>query len=228
MRESSMKKMFISPHPDDVEIGCGGTIARATEDGHQAVIVVAIGNGNLHMLHSNEVVPFEQRKKEQRRAAICLGVEEVVYMNLAPAAHLDEIPLCTGISAMDRLLIDMDPHELYVPYPSFAQDHQYVFQMCMAATRPTRKDQLAIFLYEQPSQFHGQQLHGPLYSRYYVKLQDRHMEAKMQAIESHESQMNGRTLSLVGTHGPHTLLCLRGAEIGTDYAEMFHVLRMVV
>ena len=41
-----MKILFVVAHPDDEVLGCGGTIARFTRDGHEVYIAI-LGEWNL-------------------------------------------------------------------------------------------------------------------------------------------------------------------------------------
>src|ERR1700722_10624360 len=66
--------LAIGAHPDDIELGCGGTIARHVSVGDQvAMLVVTRG----------EVGPGEvlQRVDEQQRAAAVLGVGTLLWGN---------------------------------------------------------------------------------------------------------------------------------------------------
>lgn len=65
-----MDLLVFGPHPDDIELGLGGTIARHVADGHR----VALCDLTRAELSSNGSV--EQREAEARRAADVLGVEE--------------------------------------------------------------------------------------------------------------------------------------------------------
>jgi LmbE family N-acetylglucosaminyl deacetylase len=221
-----MKKLFISPHPDDVEIGCGGSIARFVAGGHVCDIAVAVGDGDLKMRHSGEVVPFQKRIDEQLAAAGVLGVSTVHWLNIAKAAHLDTVSLAVGTTVLDKLLAEEKYSEVYIPLPSYNQDHQYVCDMCMAATRPPGR--YTLFMYEQPTQFHGVQSIATFASRFYVTFSPAEQEKKEKALSCHVSQVKGRQESITGLRGLRLLAELRGAEVGRMYAEMFHLLRQVI
>ena len=69
------------PHPDDAEIGVGGTIARWTKEGKDVVYVVCT-NGDKGSDDPN-MTPVELariREEEQLAAAEILGVKEVVFL----------------------------------------------------------------------------------------------------------------------------------------------------
>ena len=68
--------MFVSPHPDDAELGIGGTIIKLKQQGHKVFIVD---------LTWGEPTPYgtEQiRKEEAKKATRILGVERRVNLGL--------------------------------------------------------------------------------------------------------------------------------------------------
>lgn len=221
-----MKKLFVSPHPDDVEIACGGTIARATEVGDEVHLAIMVGEGDLTMMHSAQTITFEQRKREQGFAANTLGVSKVIFLEIGRAAYLDTVPLSKAVSALDELLLNEKYDELYIPYPNFNQDHEYTWKACIAALRPTKQDQLRVFVYEQATQYHGQQFAQVLTSRWYVMIEERHQTLKEKALLCHKSQVHNREDKMLNEI--RSLATLRGLEAGVKYAEMYHLMRAVV
>ncbi len=64
------KFLIVSPHPDDAELGMGGTIITAKQKGHKVFIVD---------LTSGEPTPYgteEKRKKETCNASKVLGIDD--------------------------------------------------------------------------------------------------------------------------------------------------------
>jgi LmbE family N-acetylglucosaminyl deacetylase len=221
-----MKALFVSPHPDDVEIGCGGTVARYVREGHEVHLAVMTGPGDLKMVHSGKVVEWETRVAEQEKAFQALGGSKIWWCDAAPAAKFDTVPLAEGVGILEAILQHGCYDEMFLPMPSFAQDHRWVYQAGIAATRPTKFDKVKILLYEQPSQDHGD--HNMDGSRYYVTYGSEEWDQKQKAILAHGSQMEGRRTTLVGWSGPYQLARLRGLEVGAEYAERFFLVRSVI
>ena len=104
--------VIISAHPDDMEIGMGGTVAKLAES--MAVITsVVVTNGGRA---SNPFALTEQRMAEVRReealrAADILGINEVIFCDEPDAA--DEV----NATAVKRRLVEMftrlRPTEVY-------------------------------------------------------------------------------------------------------------------
>lgn len=71
-----MNILGIGCHPDDLEIGCGGTLAKYAKQGNK-VFMCHIANGNMGHV---EIIPEELariRKKEAENAAKALGAEAI-------------------------------------------------------------------------------------------------------------------------------------------------------
>ena len=69
-----MNILAIGAHPDDVEISCGGTLAKYAKAGHK-VFTATTTNGNI----GSAILPMDEiakiRKEEARRAAAVIGAE---------------------------------------------------------------------------------------------------------------------------------------------------------
>lgn len=222
-----LKVLFLSPHPDDVEIGCGGTISRLVAEGKECHIAVVVGPGDIKMSGSGSVVGFGKRKAEQEMSSKKLGIKQTHWMEIGPATQLDAIPISKLVGALDSLLVAEKFDAMFFPLPSHNQDHNYVWQAVMAATRPGRVDSMSLYAYEQPTQTHGQQLASQLPSRVYYKLTQKNIDAKEDALMCHRSQLSGRVHSLVGVGGVTLLAELRGLECGAEFAEVFQLMRAV-
>jgi len=87
-----MNILAVGCHPDDLEIGCFGTLSRYVKDGHK-VVALHITNGNLGHV---EIPPEELRKirnKEAQNAAKVIGAEAITL----------DIP-DLSVNSMDELL----------------------------------------------------------------------------------------------------------------------------
>ena len=72
-----MRILAIGAHFDDVELGCGGTIARHTRNGDEVTIYVATDSG--YSDYANRVIRKpEVARREGQNAADILGVKELI------------------------------------------------------------------------------------------------------------------------------------------------------
>jgi LmbE family N-acetylglucosaminyl deacetylase len=227
-----MKILVLSPHPDDAEIAMGSMIHHTIKNFETEVhIAVFTGEGALGMVHSGKTVEFTQRKVEQCNAADAMGMNPMYHLKwleIGPASEFDMAALNKAVGALDYLIDQEKYDEIYVPLRSHNQDHNYVYEAAMAATRPGRCDKTAIYLYEQPTQFHGARSLDVLGGRVYFRVEPEDIEAQYKAVLCHKSQMEGREDTLSGWSGVMRLAELRGAEIGHPAAVMVHLMRMVL
>ncbi len=73
--------LLVTPHQDDAEGGCGGTVGTWTKRGTEVVYVLCT-NGDKGSSDPNMTSPrlAEMREREQQNAANVLGVKEVVFL----------------------------------------------------------------------------------------------------------------------------------------------------
>ena len=69
-----MRVLAVGAHPDDLEILCGGTLARFVEEGHDVVMCHATRGDRGSFVHSSEEIA-RLRGAEARRAAALCGAE---------------------------------------------------------------------------------------------------------------------------------------------------------
>ena len=85
---------FVAPHPDDIEIGAGGTVARLKAMGKQVSYVIATDGrygGETPDMPVEEVVA--KRVGEAKAAAAHLGVEDVTMLGFCESGWYDQSEL---------------------------------------------------------------------------------------------------------------------------------------
>ena len=76
------KFLVISPHPDDLDFGCAGAIAKLTKQGNIVEeLIVSDGSKGNHVVGFNGKKLAAIRKKEEEAAAKILGVKKVHFLN---------------------------------------------------------------------------------------------------------------------------------------------------
>src|SRR3954447_11489310 len=89
--------MAVGAHPDDVEIACGGTLARLVRHGYQ-VGIVDLTDGEPTPLSPGPDV----RLVEARRAADVLGVAVRINLNLPNRRLLDDFESRVALAKVFR------------------------------------------------------------------------------------------------------------------------------
>ena len=137
--------MVVTPHPDDAEIGCGGTVSKWVSE-RTRVVYVLCTNGDKGT--SDRDMTSERlaalREEEQAQAAAALGVKEVVYLRHPDGGLEDSTEfreqLVRGIRAHR-------PDTVFCPDPfrqSFYlhRDHRICGQVTLDAVFPFARDHL--------------------------------------------------------------------------------------
>ena len=82
MEETPQRVLVVTPHPDDAEFWCGGTIAKWISEGatvHYVLCTDGSKGTSDRSVRSEDLVA--RREREQREAAQVLGVEDVVELH---------------------------------------------------------------------------------------------------------------------------------------------------
>lgn len=222
--------MVVAPHPDDAEIGAGGTIARWTREG-KVVIYLVCTNGDKGTSDRN-MKPEELariREEEQLAAARVLGVKEVVFLRY-PDQSLEDTPEFR--KDIVRVIRTYRPDTVALgniaPRFYWHRDHRMTYQVTLDAIFPYARDVHSYpDLLEQGLEPHKVReilLWGGDDANYFSDITDTY-ELKMEALSCHKSQVgdNRRPDLEEGMKQRHRML----AE-GTDYelAEAFHRIEM--
>lgn len=178
----SRRILIVNAHPDDMEIGMGGTVAKLADS--QAVITsVVITNGGRA---SNPFGWTEQRMAEVRRvealqSARVLGVQEVVCCDQPDAA--EEIDIQAVKRTLCELLARVRPDEVYTL--DELHDRHPAHRLAGTVTRESILESGVV-----PSAgLWAYEIWGPLSTWDRIEYIDAHVAKKMQAIAEHHSQV---------------------------------------
>jgi LmbE family N-acetylglucosaminyl deacetylase len=197
----------IGAHPDDLEIGIGGTLAKLQRSGAHVVMVVAS-------------VPkdFEVRMAEARRGAEILGCELKILMDDGPR-RLEDLKTCDLVGMLDAVVREYQPAAMLTHSSAdFHNDHLLIYNACL----PTQR--LAYFDFFSYHPTNCRPVPIAFHPRAYVDVTDT-IDAKMHAITAHASQFGGRGLD---TEMYREFAHLQGRMIGVPYAEGMDVGRMLL
>ena len=79
MKDKPMSILVVAPHHDDEVIGCGGTIANVTRNGHQVdVLYMTAGNVGIPGVERSEAI--KKREAEAQQACMILGVHKPIFL----------------------------------------------------------------------------------------------------------------------------------------------------
>jgi bacillithiol biosynthesis deacetylase BshB1 len=204
----------VGPHPDDQELGMGGTIARLARQGHQ-VHLIDMTNG--------EPTPYgsvETRAKEAAAAAEALGVKRTL-LGLTNRRVTHDIPSRHALAALYRV---HRPNVIFVPFPIDAHpDHVAVTRIAEDARFDAKLTKTDIpgepWYPKRIIYYYCTHLRMNFNPTFCIDISDE-IELKMKAINCYPSQFTKNAAGEVPTM-VKTISAYFGGRIGTAHAEPF-------
>ena len=210
-----MRIMAIGAHLDDIEIACGGTLAKAIAAGHQVKVLVMSKSG-----YTNK----EGSVQRSDDVAVVEGVQALRTLGINDIEILDfptkDIPFRSDVvNAIDVSMAEYNPDIVFTHHPfDTHQAHEGVSKATIAAAR--RKN--TVFFYEPitPS--------GRSYVAFkptlYVDIEET-LDKKIESLKCHRSEYN-KFGAEDWIEGVRCRCGFRGYEIGKKFAEAFEILRL--
>lgn len=197
--------LAVGAHPDDLELGAGGTLARLARLGARVVMAVASVPNNL-----------SARSAEARRAASILGAE-LRLLRPNRCCRVEDMKHYELVGLMDGLVRELAPAAMITHcLTNLHVDHKLVHEACMSSQRLRYFD---IYCYSPTSSYNVAIAFTP---HIYVDITGT-IDLKMKAIRVHSSQFEQRDLKT--EH--YRRSCARAGEtMGMEYAEGLEVVRM--
>ena len=223
-----MKVLVIAPHADDELFGCGGTLLKLKRAGHE-IKCVLVACDKINMRHIG-YVSAETRAKEFEESCLQLSTAKPFIMYMKDSM-LDCEPISNLVTKLDQIIAEFEPNLMFIPEPSYHQDHQYVYQACIASLRPTKsKLPNEVLAYEVPtSTWNG--LEQTFKPNVFYELTEEDIEEKTKVFTTcylsqvaQECERGALSVTSIKTHALY-----RGIEanVSTKYAEAFALLRSV-
>jgi bacillithiol biosynthesis deacetylase BshB1 len=225
MSEAGVERLdviAIGPHPDDLEITCGGTLARLVKQGYK-VGMIDLTTGEPTPRGSEEI-----RKQEAEAARKTLGVQVRVNLGLPNRELMDGPPARYALATQLRRYRPSIIIGLAGRTPAASPDHHQGHMIVEAArfysqltkwndrfggTEPYRVPHLVYATFP----FDAEQRHW--HSTFVIDITET-FEQKLEAIRCYESQFDGdrftRVRHFVGGYNVYT-----GARCGFAYGESF-------
>ncbi|MBU4582188.1 MAG: PIG-L family deacetylase [Proteobacteria bacterium] len=203
-----MKILAIGAHPDDIEAGCSGTLAKYAENGHDIYLLVMTEG---HMGGEGAI-----RKREQTKSAKILKPRELIwgaYKDTLLSPHMNQM-----VHDIEAVLKKIAPDFIFVHYEDDThQDHQALAKATISATRYVRN----VLFYEGPTT----QNFSPTI---YVDIKET-IEAKIAMLLAHHSQVQKTNIEgLAITDIVRSTAVFRGIQGRVQFAEAFLPLRLFI
>lgn len=203
LQEKGGRVLAFGAHPDDLEVGAGGLLARLSHEGAEVTLaIVSIPNNT------------EQRKVEAQEAAKILDAN-LFILNEDKPCRVEDIPMHELVRRMDTVIGDVRP-DLVITHSAndLHWDHGLVNRATVSALRRTPCDLLAYL--SSPEMNAQSRSLGNCFADI-----SKYVDLKLEAIACHKSQ-----LLRLDLESSRDLARAMGRISGYDYAECYEVLRV--
>ena len=200
------KILAVGSHPDDIEFGCGGTIAKHLELGDEVfVIIMTNGERGNHPIN----------KKECLSSLKIMGIKESnIFFGNFPDGNLQDNR--EVVVFIEEIIKKFNINKVYTHFPGDRhQDHRNCSNAVSSAARSVPE----IFLFEGPS------TNVTFEPHYFVELSDEQIKKKIASLNCYKSQMNKKNLNVEWVESLAKVYSLKSYA---DYSEAFainHILR---
>lgn len=193
-----MNYLFLSPHPDDVELTCGASIARLISEGHEIAIAV-FSNCDIDM-------------DETRQSHKILGAKTIEYnfprreFESSRQAILDELIVLRNMIRPDVVFLP-DRSDIH-------QDHQVIGR---EGIRAFKMDADIISYAHAHNQLE-------CVSNYFIMINTDHVLTKLRSLEAYKSQHSRfyfKQESVIAVMRYH------GTQCGAELAEAFRIIKQL-
>jgi len=199
--------LAVGAHPDDVELGCGGTLALHKLNGDRVYVLV--------LTRGEASGDAKVREEECRRAAEIIRVDGLFFGGLKDTMIHDDRET---IDIIERIIDEVKPDIIYAPsYKDTHQDHRNTGYATLSAGRRCK----IILLYE------GASTQRDFVPQVFVDIGPT-FELKKKMTSVFGSQLsNGRGGYTSAVKAIEGLAKYRGYQAGLDVAEAFEVGRFI-
>lgn len=208
--------LVVSIHPDDETLGCGGSLLKFKQQGHDIFCIYAT-NGNTHQ---KEIIPKINAE---------YGFKKTFNLNF-PELEIDDISLNKLIPALVEAINEIKPELIFVPNRSDVHsDHRQIFKALIAATKSFRFPFIKkILMYEVISEtdFAPALPENYFQPNVFIDISEQ-FEQKLKIYKYFESEILAEPLTRsVQTLKAHNRY--RGSLINAKYAEAFVLLKEIL
>jgi len=202
-KETGGRVLAFGAHPDDLEVGAGGLLARLSNEGADVTMAVVS-------------VPTisQQRTAEARAGAEIIGADLFILFEEKPC-RVEDIPMHELVRRFDQLIGDIRP-DLVITHSAhdLHWDHGLVNRATVSALRRTPCDLLAFM--SSPEMNSQARSLGQCFADISTTI-----DTKIQAISAHTSQVAKMDLE-----STRDLARAMGRISGVQYAEAYEALRV--
>ena len=198
-----MKVLAVGAHPDDIELGAGGTISKHVISGDEVHFLV--------LTYGEKSGDKAERKREAEKSAKILKAKSLNFGEMEDTRISDGIET---VMKIEEFVNQIQPHRVYTQcVQDRHQDHRNTAYATFSAARKVAE----VFSYESPDSYPN------FVPQYYIQVSDT-IFTKIRALRQFSSQKTKRFFEAEAIKG---LSRFRGYQVGIPYAEAFEVVRII-
>lgn len=221
----SKNVLVIAAHPDDEILGCGGTMAKLAQQGHNVFVVIAAEGIMSRSVSGQQMKEMEHLHQVCKSANLALGVKEVEFLRF-PDNRMDSVDFLDVTKMLEYCAARYKPNIIFSHHINDLNiDHRICHLATLTAGRPLPgSDVEQIYFYEVPSAsdwiFSGSSRVG-FVPNHFVDIHEQ-LQLKLDALAKYETEMrpfpHARSIKAC-----EHLARWRGAMVGVEAAEAFEV-----
>jgi LmbE family N-acetylglucosaminyl deacetylase len=206
-----MKRLIIAPHIDDEVLGCFSSI-----DSNTFILYCGMDESKIKFDWVKQRPDSDIRLNELQTVQ-----QELLFSYEILNNEVNNYVIQKLIPEFERIINKVQPDELYIPVPSYNQDHRVVYEAALTALRPHDINFFVkrVLVYEQIQDLWNHNYHS--FNPTFFRRLD--IDKKIQIYNLMQSQVRAfRNDNML-----QTLAELRGIQANIKYAEAFEVIRWI-
>jgi len=211
-----MNILAVGAHHDDIELGCGGSIAKLTSEGH-TVYGITLTDSETHFDPKKIHRTKEEALEEADKAAEVIGLQliDLDYLRAENGCLVYDVKL---MRLLEKFIFDHEISQVFTHWRhDMNTDHEIASKLTTVAARHVPRVLAFRSNWYQPDRaFNG---------NFYIDISD-HIEKKERSLECYLVEIKNRSREWVNTFIDHNRSW--GFSIGVQHAEVFEIIRWVL
>ena len=205
----SKKFLIITAHPDDLEMGCGGLVAKINKHGGSVTNLILVKPSAEHNANRDESIV----KSELKKSKSVLNFDTVIYDTPLHENGRPNLTISNNLVSYAESCID--GHNILISH--WREDHHQDHRVCYDVARSISRKHFEQFwcMDEPPYNLHYKNFD----CNHYVDITD-YVDQKRKALESYGSYFNNDSIETIINYNKY-----RGSFLGENkVAETFHLM----
>ena len=203
------KFLIVTAHPDDLEMGCGGLVAKVIANGGSVTNLILVKPSAEHNPNRNE----QTVKNELENSKKVLQFKTIIYDTPLHNNGRPNLQLSNNLVSFAESCVG--DHDILITH--WKEDHHQDHRVCFDVARSIARKNFEQFwcMDEPPYNLHYKQFD----CNHYVDITD-HIEQKRKALESYATYFSAEAIDTIINYNKY-----RGSFLGENkVAETFHLM----